>query len=596
MKNKNALAKLLGFMPRLKRPVRPKRLTNTSADPTEHTFKSDELQEIMVDAKLEVNVKIMQAIMAGNSDFVLRKFNFGPQSAIPAAVAYIDGLADSDMIHETILAPMMGNRDTISFDQVENVLVTAGDVQQAEDYKAIIESMLAGGVVLFVQGHAKALLAGLAGFKERSISEPVSEGLVRGPREGFTENLRTNTALVRRRIKSPNLVFEDFNLGRVSDTKLVIAYVRGLCDPDLVEEVKKRLSRIEIDGVLESGYIEELIEDNPYSPFPQVQHSERPDRVAAALLDGRVAIFTDNTPFVLFVPGEFVTYIQTAEDYFERYWLASAVRLLRYFALAMSLLLPSFYIAVTTFHQEMIPTPLLIGIAASREGVPFPALLEALFMEISFEALREAGLRLPRPVGQAVSIVGALVVGDAAVTAGIVSPIMVIVVALTGIASFANPSFSMSISLRLLRFPFMILAGTLGLFGVMAGLLVMLVHLSALRSFGVPYLSPYAPFCKAGMEDALIRAPWWALRNRPQDLSKGNRHRMTPDLKPGPGRKDQPEEEATKQDQNSLRSLDQQQDSHMAQEGEDDELQGENKNDAQSKRRKRCTRRSHKKK
>jgi spore germination protein KA len=542
MKNKGALQKLLGFMPKMKRPLSTKKPSQIPADPIKHVFQAQELEDIQVDFRLDVNINAMRSIMAGNSDFVLRKFNIGPNGDTQAAIAYIDGMTDSDMINKSIMNPLMTNKNLsgngkgggIPFEQVVNSLVTASDVRVVDDYKTIFGGLLYGDAVIFIDKHQKGILVSVKGFNFRSISEPQTEGVVRGPREGFVENLRANTVMVRRRLQTPNLIIENMTIGRMSNTSVAIAYVRGIASPDMVAEAKKRLSRIEIDGVLESNYIEELIEDNPYSPFPQIHHTERPDKVADGLMSGRVAIFTDNTPFVLIVPGEFVSFLQATEDYYERFLIGNFVRVLRYIALGVSLLLPSLYIAITTFHQEMIPTSLLFRIAASREGVPFPALVEAILMEFSFEALREAGLRLPRPVGQAVSIVGALVVGEAAVTAGIVSPLMVIIVAVTGISSFVNPAFNMSITMRILRFPMMILAGTLGLFGVMVGVLVILVHMAGLRSFGVPYLSPFAPLSKEGLKDTAVRAPLWALQKRPEQLSKDNPYRQVPDLKPGP--------------------------------------------------------------
>ncbi|MTI81540.1 MAG: spore germination protein [Firmicutes bacterium] len=494
------------------------------------------------DYRLDVNINAFRTIMAGNSDFVLRRFHIGPGNKVHAAIAYLDGMTDVKELNRSVLEPMMTNTNKsgsgpdggVPFDTVHESLMTAADVRVVDDYKLAFGGVLYGDALVMIDGHKKSLLVSVKGFDVRSISEPVTEGLVRGPREGFTENIRQNTAMVRRRLQTPNLILENLTLGRVSNTSIAIGYIRGLVDPNLVKEVKMRLSRIEMDGIMESGYIEELIEDNPYSPFPQVHHTERPDRVSEALMGGRVAIFTNNTPFVLVVPGEFISFLQSPEDYYERYYLASFVRILRYVALVASLLLPSLYIAIVTFHQEMIPTPLLISIAASRVGVPFPALVEALLMEFTFEVLREAGLRLPRPVGQAVSIVGALVVGEAAVSAGIVSSLMVIIVAVTGIASFVNPAYNMAVSLRVLRFPIMLLAGALGLFGVMAGVLVILVHLAGLRSFGVPYLSPIAPYHSKGMRDIIMRAPWWALQSRAEEINKDNPYRMAPDMKPGP--------------------------------------------------------------
>ncbi|MBM7854538.1 spore germination protein KA [Desulfohalotomaculum tongense] len=540
MSNKTILKKLLGFIPKMKRPVASKKPSAIPDDPVEHIFNAGELEKMEVDGRLDVNIDVLRAVMAGNSDFVLREFSIG--SDVRAAVAFIDGMVATAEVHKNILQPLMTNTQksdcgfggTFSFQHIQDSLLTIADVRVVDDYKQIFGGILYGDALVLVDGHKKGLLVSVKGFSTRNISEPITEGLVRGSREGFTESLRQNTAMVRRRLQTPNLILENLTIGRISNTKVTIGYVRGLVNPGLLKEVKQRLSRIEIDGVMESGYIEELIEDNPYSPFPQIHHTERPDRVAEALMAGRVAIFTDNTPFVLIVPGEFLSFLQTPEDYYERYFLASFVRLIRYIALAASLLLPSFYIAIVTYHQEMIPTPLLVSVAASREGVPFPALVEAFLMEFTFEALREAGLRLPRPVGQAISIVGALVVGEAAVSAGIVSSLMVIIVAVTGIASFVNPAFNMAITMRVLRFPMMLLAGSLGLFGVMAGILAILVHMCSLRSFGVPYLAPITPYHKEGMKDVLIRAPWWAQQHRPEEISKDNPYRMTPAQKPSP--------------------------------------------------------------
>ena len=322
----------------------------------------------------------------------------------------------------------------------------------------VTDAVLSGSVALFVDGYAEALLIGLKNLPQRGVEKADIEVVVRGPKESFAETIEVNTALIRRRLRSPNLVIEGLRLGRQTNTTIAIAYLKGVVSPELVQEVRSRIERIDIDAILDGGYIEELIQDDPYSPFPQLGYSERPDRVVSTLLQGRVGIIIDGTPMVLYVPVSFTDMLQSPEDYYEHYHYSTAIRLLRFLGLIISLLLPSFYIAITTFHQEMIPTQLLISIVAYREGVPFPAVLEALIMEMTFEALREAGIRLPRAVGQAISIVGALVIGQAAVQAGFVSPLMVIIVALTGIASFMIPAYNQALSMRLIRFPFMLLA------------------------------------------------------------------------------------------------------------------------------------------
>jgi spore germination protein KA len=320
-----------------------------------------------------------------------------------------------------------------------------------------------------VDGVAEVLVLSTVGWEKRAIEEPPSEVVVRGPREGFTETLRTNTALLRRKIRNPNLTFEIMNIGKQTKTEVCIVYIRGIAYDSLVAELKRRLQRIKTDSILESGYIEEFIEDAPFSIFETVDYTERPDAIAGKVLEGRVAIIINGTPVVLTVPAIFLEFFQSPEDYYLRSYYSTLVRLVRYAAFAFSLLSPAIYVALVTFHQELLPTPLLISIAAAKEGVPFPAAFEAISMGLVFEILREAGIRQPRPIGQAVSIVGALVIGQAAVTAGFVSAPMVIVVALTAIASFVTPKLSDLTAL--LRILLTIMAGCLGAFGIMIGLL-----------------------------------------------------------------------------------------------------------------------------
>lgn len=326
-----------------------------------------------------------------------------------------------------------------------------------------------------------------------------------------------------------------FVLGRHTKTNVVLAYMKGIADPRVIEEVTSRIEDIEINGVLETGYLEELIEDNPYSPFPQVQYTERPDTISAQLLEGRFAILVDGTPFALSGPVTAVQFMQATEDYYERYMIVNMLRWLRYIFLFLSLLLPAIYIAIITYHHDMLPTNLLYTIAATREAIPFPALIEALIMEISFEALREAGIRLPKTVGQAVSILGALVIGQAAVEAGIVSAPMVIIVSITGIASFTIPRFNFAISIRMLRFPIMILAGVFGLYGIIIGVMWIVMHMCSLRSFGVPYMSGLAPFKVNEFKDIFIRVPWWKMNHLPSSItSNQGDQRREDNMKPHP--------------------------------------------------------------
>ncbi len=417
---------------------------------------------------------------------------------------------------------------------IEEEALPFGSIKLASDWEQLFSSLMEGETIILLDGKTKAMIVDTKGGEKRSIEEPSSQVVVRGPRDGFTESIRTNTSLVRRRIKDPNLWVESMKIGKVTNTDVAMMYIKGIANDKIVKEARKRLEQINIDSILESGYIEQLIEDQTFTSFPTLYHTERPDAVAGNLLEGRIAIFVDGTPFVLLAPAVFIQFFQSVEDYYARFDIATAIRFLRILIFFISLIAPAAYIAATTFHQEMIPTQLLIAVAAQREAVPFPAFVEAMIMEITFEILREAGVRMPRAVGSAISIVGALVIGQAAVQAGIVSPAMTIVVAMTAIASFATPSFAMAIAARLVRFIFMIGAAAFGFYGIILGIIMLTIHLCGLRSFGVPYMMPFAPLSLVNNEDTLIRAPWWALKKRPPLISSENKVREGKDQKPQP--------------------------------------------------------------
>lgn len=473
--------------------------------------------------RLAKNEKYFQDIFCRCSDAVFRSFEIHAPKCTRVLMIYLDGMTNSQVVSENVVKSLMvhylGEKQNIKespMEHVQNHVISMPEIKAEKQLTKLVNYVLSGDVILIIDGEPEGLVISARGWDARAVSEPQAEPLVRGPRDGFTENLRTNTVLVRRRIKSSRLKLESLEVGALTKTSVAIAYIEGIANDKVVEEARRRISRIKTDSILESGYLEQFIEDNPWSIFPQVDVTERPDKVCGNLLEGRVAILVDNTPFALIIPVLFLQFLQTPEDYYMRPYQATFLRILRLVTLNIALLLPSFYIAITTFHQEMLPTPLLLSIAEARAGVPFPALVEALLMELAFEIVREAGLRLPRPMGQAVSIVGGLVVGQSAVSAGLVSPAMLIVVALTAMASFSLPTVHATEAIRLLRFPIMFLAATLGLFGVMAILLVILIHLCSLRSFGVPYLSPIAPLSIKDLKDVPVRAPWWAMFTRPR--------------------------------------------------------------------------------
>lgn len=497
------------------------------------------VQEDELGRNLSINEEVLKKVFDNCSDIVFRPILINRQTKM--LLIYIDGLVDTKIVEQVVLKPMMFEGMPNGLDRVGSIgeiirdqLIAFSQVKTVSKVREVIEGVLKANIAVLTDGENHALVADLKGFEKRSIEEPTAEISVRGPRDGFTETLRVNTSLIRRRIRSPRLKMEPYSIGDLSQTDVAIAYIEGIAPNTVLEEVRQRIQRIQIDGVLESAFIEEFIEDLPFSPFPQVQNTERPDVVCASLLEGKVAILVDNTPFVLIVPMTFWAGTQAAEDYYERAIYTTFIRWIRFILINISLFIPSLYVAVTTYHPQLIPTSLLISIAAAREGIPFPAVVEALMMEFLFEGLREAGVRLPKPIGSAVSIVGALVIGQAAVQAGIISAPIVIIVATTGIASFTFPRYDLGTAYRILRFPMLLLAGVLGFYGVAFGVLAIMIHLTNLRSFGVPYLSPVAPQIPRGLKDVLFRSPIWSMTHRPMLISGEEKMRIPEGQQPGP--------------------------------------------------------------
>lgn len=497
-----------------------------------------EKQSSLLSSDLNQNIQTIRSIYENCSDVVFRSFLIGGKTK--AFLIYIEGLCNMEELDASVLSPLMDD-SAANFHSLHELLekkITVSNAKEVHTFSDCIRYLSTGSPVLLVENECNGFAFGIAKWEKRSVEEPTAESVIRGSREGFTESIGVNTALLRRRIKSPQLKMNQLSIGRYTQTEIIVAFMDGLADPTLLEEIIKRLKRIDIDGVLEGGYIEELIEDNSSSPFPQILNTERPDVAVSGLLEGRVVILVDGTPFVLIAPTTIFSLLQSSEDYYQRFLIGTAIRWLRYAFVLISVFLPSLYVAVLTFHHEMIPQNLLLSMASSRELVPFPALVEALIMEVIFEALREAGIRLPKQIGSAVSIVGALVIGQAAVQAGIVSAPMVMVVAITGIASFTIPRYNAGMTLRMLRFPMIFLAGSFGLMGVMLGTIFISIHLCTLRSFGVPYLTPLAPMKFRDMKDVLVRAPLWMQNTRPHLTGDFNKYRQAPNQKPDPNRGD----------------------------------------------------------
>ncbi len=486
---------------------------------------------------LEDNIEKIKEVLGHSGDLIIREFEMGRPFIHKIATIYVNGLTDKDLMGNLVIEKLMTDTNVVENEGeawapnqigtfIKDHLLAITHVEIAKDLKKLLSLLLIGHTIVLINGWNQAIACASQGGELRSIQEPTTESSVRGPKESFTESLITNTSLIRRRIKSPNLWLETRKLGKITQTDIGVMYINGIANEKLINEVRKRLDKIDVDEIQGSNSIEEWIADDTLTPWPTIMVTERPDVVSGNLLEGRIAIFVDGTPIPLIVPTTWNQFFQTAEDYYLRWNISGFLRFIRIISFLITLLGPSLFIAFISFHPELIPTPLLINLAAQRQAIPFPVIIEALLMEFTFEVLREAGVRMPRPVGQAVSIVGALVLGEAAVSAGIVSSAMVIVVAATAIASFTIPHYSMTDAVRLLRFIMMILASTFGLYGIGLGVILLVSHTVSLRSFGIPYLAPFAPLIVEDQKDAILRIPQPFMGKRPRLISQNKTNRI----------------------------------------------------------------------
>ncbi|KAB8137548.1 spore germination protein [Gracilibacillus oryzae] len=487
----------------------------------------DERKYPAITNRVAENKATLQEVFHNSTDIKFREFQIPLQNVTGAFLCYMEGMVSEDSINLNIMEPLLEASQHLdnSSDEVmtfiKNRIVQISDLSEVTTTEEMVNGIMVGKTAVIVEGSNKILLINTIRYDARAVEEPDTESTVRGPREGFTEVLKTNTSLIRRRVKNPNLVFEDMEIGKLTKTIVRIGYIEGIAKEEVVKEVKKRLKSIETDSILGSGYIEQFIEDGKNSPFPTVGNSEKSDKVAAKILEGRVAIICDGTPFVLTVPFLFIEAFQVPEDYYSKYFITSFIRLIRVLALFLTVLTPALFVAAATFHQEMVPTLLLTTMAAAEEKVPFPVLIEALLMIVVFQLLREAGVRMPRPIGSAISIVGALVIGEATVQAGLVGAPMVIVVAITAITGFIIPVLNNPIIL--VRYFLLFLAGSLGLYGLLMGILVVIAHVCSLRSFGVPYLTPIAPVVLSEWRDFPLRLPIKFMKKKPHSTVETNK-------------------------------------------------------------------------
>lgn len=490
--------------------------------------------EHLITTSMEENWKIIEAIyhLPLNKDIVVREINIAADPPVKAIAIFIDGMVDTKNLNLAVLQPLMMPGPTLrrlyDNDLVSLIIkecLPSNQVHRVSDFAKLQEGINSGDTALIFDGIAEAVLVNTKGWEHRSIEKPSTEPSVRGSQAGFTENLRTNTTLVRTVMRSSDLVTETLKVGKHSQTNIALMYLQTVANHRLVAEIRRRIQGIRTDNLDSSGALIQFIEDSPILPFPQTVSTERPDRVAVHLSEGRVALIVDGNPYVHVLPVSFFTFFHASEDFSTQVMVANFMRLLRLVGTLLATVLPSLYIAISYFHQEALPTELLLAIAGSREDVPFPGWFEVLVMELSFELIREAGVRVPGILGTTIGIVGAIILGQAAVSARLVSPVVVVVIAITGLASFTIPEYRMSSAMRLVRFLLLVFSVFLGLVGLSTAMLWLTVILCSMKSFGMPYLVPVAPKTDAGF-DIVIRGPVYRQENRPDALNTEDQQRQ----------------------------------------------------------------------
>lgn len=521
-------------------------LTNSQDNSDNKMVPLEDLNE-NVYPSIDVNLEYIKSKFNSsiNSDIKIRQFDLIARNKLyKAFVLYIDGMSDSKAINRFILYPLMlKNKSNTSeasetmvssavasnitvkrvkkfnlIDYINSCLIPHNDVTKMKKFEEIITSVNLGNCALFIDTIDTCFVCDVKGYEKRTIDSPKNEIVIRGSHEAFVENLRTNTSMLRRLVNNENLIIEDTSVGIVSKTKCAICYLKDIANTELVNEVKHRVNNLDLDYIISSGQLEELIKENSKSSLPEVISTERPDTAASSILEGKVVVIVNGTPIVLIAPCTFFDLLASPEDRNINFTFANLLKIIRFIACIISVLLPGIYIAITNFHEELIPTELLFSIISSRQAVPLSIELEIILMEIAFELIHEAGIRVPAPIGSTMGIVGALVLGDAAVSANIVSPISIIIVAITGLSSFVIPNFSLEFHFRILRFVFIFLGAIFGFLGIAIGIFIYFGILSEYTSFGISYLAPYVPVMKI-YDDGYFLEPIWKREKREASLN-----------------------------------------------------------------------------
>lgn len=465
-----------------------------------------------VTANLRENEKYLRSRLENCSDILIRPMRLGDKHKVDCLMVYIEVAVSNMMLDDSALGKMINHFWEISPEDIQEFVrhnsLGIADVKKLENLDESIDAMLAGNAVFFIDGYDKAMKISSKGYPSTGVMEAESEKVLRGSREGFSDSVKSNSALVRKRLRDTRLKVEEYKIGVRSHTLTQVLYMDDLVHEGLLEEVKERLEEFQIDGILDSGMLEQLTEDVWYSPFPQYQTTERPDRAVQEILKGKVVILCDNSPEALILPGNFSSFMESSEDWYRRFEMASFLRILRYLAVIMATVLPGLYLAVIRFHTQILPSALILSFAEAREGVPFSSVVELIFLELAFELIREAGVRVPGSLGNAIGIVGGLVIGQAAVEANLVSPIVVMIVALTALGSMTVPNEEFAAAFRLVKYGFLILGGYLGIYGIVLGVYLVIGHLAGLISFGIPYLVPFIKKEQKGSRgEGVLRVP-----------------------------------------------------------------------------------------
>lgn len=486
-----------------------------------------------ISVRLNENIDTVNALFSDCEDVVKRKLTVGERNKVDVFVLYVDNMVDKELLEEVTVREFFSSLSDLpaenSFEYIKEKALQTLDITELITMNEAIEKVLSGDTVIFVDGSDKVIKVSIRGLPNRGVPTSENEVAIRGSRESFSEALSINRVLLRKRIKDTNFKIKQVKVGIRSHTDVAICYLEDVAKPEIVADIEKRLKKFVIDGIFDSGMLEQLTERNMYSPFPEFQNTERPDKAASAIMEGRVALLVDNSPFALLLPTTLNSFFQASDDSYTRWEVASFTRILRYFSAIISITLPGLYIAVINFNAELLTSPMALSFAAARDGVPFSVLFEVIMMEIAFEILLEAGIRLPGPMGNTLGIVGGLIIGDAAVNANLVSPIVVIVIALTAISAFTIPSEPFTSAFRLVRYGIILLSAFFGLFGFAMGITLLMIHLGGLKSFGMPYLLPFAA---SGIndgtdtKDAIVRLPLKFLNRRPVFSKKKERTRL----------------------------------------------------------------------